>query len=110
MTGGLEQKLPIDAVEEALDVEIEHPVAAPTALTSRAHGIDRRFAGSVAVGVGVKHRLHNQLQIASGDVLSDAVRNRRNAQRSRPTIRLTAYTSAPFLLLAVTVGSLIAFC
>src|SRR6266446_8899475 len=50
MTDGLEQKLPIDAIEEALDVEIEHPVAAPAALASRAHGIDRRFAGSVAVG------------------------------------------------------------
>src|SRR5262245_25040572 len=29
----------------------EHPVVAPAALASRAHGIDRRFAGSVAIGV-----------------------------------------------------------
>src|SRR5262249_46898673 len=71
-----------------LNVEVEHPVVAPTALTSRAHGIDCRRAGSVAVGVGVKHRLHNRLQVASGDVLSDAVRNCWNAQQSRPTIRL----------------------
>ena len=42
MTDGLEQKLPIDAVEEALDVEIEHPVVAPTALARLVHGIERR--------------------------------------------------------------------
>ena len=83
-----EHQLPIDAVEETLNVEVEHPVVAPTALTSRAHGIDCRRAGSVAVGVAVKHRFHNRLQVASGDVLSDAVRNCWNAQRSRPTIRL----------------------
>src|SRR5260370_33252880 len=74
--------------KKPLDVEIEHPVAAPAALASRAHGIDRRFAGSVAVGVGVKHRLHDRLQVASGDLLSDAVTHRRYAQRSRPPIRL----------------------
>src|SRR5213076_382958 len=34
-----EHQLPIDAVEETLDVEVEHPVVAPAALTSRAHGI-----------------------------------------------------------------------
>src|SRR5262249_4570503 len=34
MADCLEQKLPIDAVEEALNVEIEHPAVAPTALAS----------------------------------------------------------------------------
>src|SRR5262245_55000556 len=56
LTDSLEHQLPIDAIEEALDVEIKHPVVAPTALTSRAHGIDRRFAGSVAIGIRLKHR------------------------------------------------------
>src|SRR6516164_694596 len=83
-----EQKLPIDAVEEALDVEIEHPVVAPAALTSLMHGVDRRFAGPVAVGVGMEYRLQNGLQVASGDLLSDAVSDRRNTQRPRPAIRL----------------------
>ena len=82
-----EQKLPIDAVEEALDVEIEHPVVAPAALTSLMHGVDRRFAGPVAIGVGMEHRLQDWLQVAAGDLLSDAVSDRRNTQRSRPTIR-----------------------
>src|SRR5947208_1453267 len=87
MTDRLEQKLPIDAVEEALDVEIEHPVVAPAALASLVHGIDRRFAGPVAVGVGMKPRLQDRLQVTSGRLLSDAVSNRRNAQRSRAAIR-----------------------
>src|SRR5882757_10941277 len=37
-----EHQLPIDAVEIGFYVEIEHPVIAPTALTSLAHGVDRR--------------------------------------------------------------------
>ena len=74
----LEQKLPIDAVEEALDVEIEHPVVAPTALTSLMHGVDCGFAGPVAIRVGVEYRLHGRLQVASGDLLSNAISNRRH--------------------------------
>src|SRR5262249_22364877 len=52
MADGLEQQLPIDAVEEALDVEIEHPVVAPAAHTSCAHGINCRSAGPLAIGTG----------------------------------------------------------
>src|SRR5262245_23553490 len=88
MTDSLEQQLPIDAVEEALDVEIEHPVVTPTALASLVHGIDRRFAGPVAVRVGVEHRFKDRLQVASDDLLGRAVRNRWDPQRSRPTVRL----------------------
>src|SRR5262249_1448237 len=32
-----EHQLPIDAVKETFDIEIEHPVVAPTPLTSSAH-------------------------------------------------------------------------
>ncbi len=51
----------VDPVEEALDVEIEHPVVTPAALASLVHGIDRRFAGPVAIGVGVERRLKDRL-------------------------------------------------
>src|SRR5689334_17575270 len=44
MTDCLEQQLPIDTVEVALYVDIEHPVVAPAALTGLAYGIDRRSA------------------------------------------------------------------
>ena len=88
VTDSFEHQLPIDAIEEAADIDIEHPVVTPAALASGVHRFDGRFAGSVAVGVDMKHRLHDRLQIASGNLLSDAVSNCRNAQRSRPTIRL----------------------
>src|SRR5262245_17450010 len=88
LTDSLEHQLPIDAIEEALDVEIEHPVIAPAALASLVHSLDRRFAGPVAIGVDVEHWLQDRLQIAPNDLLSDAISNRRNPQRSRPTIRL----------------------
>jgi hypothetical protein len=83
-TDGLEHQLPINAVEEALDVEIENPIVAPAALASLAHGINRRFAGPVAIGIGVEHRLQDRLQIATGDLLGNAVGDRWNPQRPRP--------------------------
>ena len=49
---------------------------------------DEDRASMPAVRIGMKHRVHDRLQIASGDLLSDGVGDRRNAQRSRPTIRL----------------------
>src|ERR1700730_9027989 len=87
-TDGLEQQLPINAVEEALDVEIENPIVAPTALASLAHGINRRFAGPVAVGIGVEHRLQDRLQIAASDLLGGAISDSWNTQRPPPAIRL----------------------
>src|SRR5438045_4217404 len=50
MTDCLEQQLPIDTVEVAFDVDVEHPGVAPAALTGLAYGIDRRSAGPVAIG------------------------------------------------------------
>src|SRR3954464_1720364 len=83
-----EHQLPIDAVEIGFYVEIEHPVIAPTALTSLAHGGDRRFAGPVAIGVSMEHRLQTRLQVATGNFLGDSVRDSWNAQRARTAIRL----------------------
>src|SRR5215472_8169751 len=88
MTDRLEQQLPIDTVEVAFDVDVEHPVVAPAALTSLAYGIDRRSAGPVAIRVGVEHRLQMRLQVTSGDLLGDTVGDRRNAQRARSTVCL----------------------
>src|SRR5215813_2309245 len=83
----LEHQLPIDAVEVSFDVDVEHPVVSPAALTGLAHRIDRRSAGPVAIRVGVEHRLQTRLQIATGDLLGDAVSDRWNAQRTRTAIR-----------------------
>ena len=87
MTNRLEHQLPINAVEIGLYVEIEHPVVPPAALTSLAHGIDRRFAGPVAIRVGMKHRLQTRLQVATDNFLGDTVAPW-NAQRARTAVHL----------------------
>ena len=88
MTHRLEQQLPIDTVEVTFDVDVEHPVVAPAALTSLAYSVDRRSAGPIAIRVGVEHRLQIRLQVAPGDLLGDTVGDRRNAQRARATVCL----------------------
>jgi hypothetical protein len=87
LADGLEHQCPIDGVEEGAHIEIKHPVVAPTALTSRAHGIDGRLAGPVTVGVRMKHWLQDRLQKTTRDFLGDAIGDRWNAQRSRAAIR-----------------------
>ena len=47
----LEKKLPVDAVEIALEVDVKHPVVSPAALTSRPDCVDRRAARSISIGV-----------------------------------------------------------
>src|SRR5215470_11039195 len=79
-----EQQLPIDTVEVSFNIDIEHPVISPAALTGLAHRIDRRLAGSVAVGVGMKHWLQYRLQVTTDDLLSAAVGDSWNTQRPRP--------------------------
>src|SRR5262249_22902968 len=79
-----EQQLPIDTVEVSFNIDIEHPVISPAALTGLAHRIDRRLAGSVAIGVGMKHWLQYRLQVTTDDLLSAAVGDSWNTQRPRP--------------------------
>ena len=88
MADRLEQQLPIDAVEVAFDVNVEHEVIAPAALTRLTHGIDRRSAGPVAIEVGMKHRLQTRPRVAADDFLGTAIRDRWNTQRARAAIRL----------------------
>src|SRR5262245_8029306 len=71
MADSLEQQLPIDAVEETFDVEIEHPVVAPAALTSCTHGIKCRSAGPVTIGISVERRLQVRLQETTSDFQRD---------------------------------------
>jgi hypothetical protein len=53
----MNEALPIDAVEVAFDVNVEHPVVSPAPLTGLMDGIDRRSARPVAIGVGVERGL-----------------------------------------------------
>src|SRR6516165_4128761 len=93
MADRFEQQLPVDTVEVAFYVDVEHPIVTPAALTRRAHRIDRRSVGSVAIGVGVEHRLETRLQITTSDLLGDTVCNRRYSQRAHAAVRLWNFHS-----------------
>src|SRR6516162_5526324 len=82
----LEQQRPIDAVKIALDVNIEHPVEPPAALSGLPEGVDRRSAGAVSVGVIVEDGVQDGLQIPFDDFLCDSVTDRWDAQRPGSTI------------------------
>jgi hypothetical protein len=69
--------------EEALDVDVEHPVGAPASLASRPDGVDRRPAGTITVGVGVERRFQQRLQVSSDHLLRDTIGDRRDTQRAR---------------------------
>src|SRR4029450_12248322 len=73
LTDRLEHQLPINTVEIGLNVQIKYPAVAPAALSRCAHAVDRRFARSVAVGVRMKHRLQDRLQVTPGDFLGDSI-------------------------------------
>src|SRR4051812_6314335 len=88
MTNRLEQQLSIDAVEVALDVDIEPPCKPPAALTGLLEGIDRRSAGAVPIGVRVEAGPQDRLQVLFDDFLGNSVANRWNAQRPGPSIAL----------------------
>jgi len=75
-------------VQERLDVEVEHPVISPAALTCRAHGVDRRAAGSVTVTVRMEQRVQARLPIPADNLLRDSIRHRWDTQRPRPARRL----------------------
>jgi hypothetical protein len=47
-------------IEEALDVEIQNPRVTPASLPRHADRIERRFAGSISIGVLVEEGLHKR--------------------------------------------------
>src|SRR5438309_9941954 len=52
------QKTPVDFVEEALDVQIEHPIVIPTAASGHDQRIMRRFSRTISIGILMEHRLY----------------------------------------------------
>jgi hypothetical protein len=78
---------PIDAVEVALDVDVEHPDVTPASLTRRPDGVDGRSAWSIAVGILVEDWLKDGFQISLDDFLGDAIGDCWNTKRplSRPS-------------------------
>src|SRR5271154_5128267 len=61
---------------------------APASLPRPPNRIERRFVGSISIGVIVEVRLHERLQEPLDHRLSNAVGNRRNPEWPRPAVSL----------------------
>ena len=77
---GPDQKRLIDVIEEAFDVQIQHPVPAPATLPGRADGLDRGLAGPIPIGILVEDWLQEWFQVSFDNHLRDPVRDRGNSQ------------------------------
>ena len=73
LTNRFEEQSPINAVEVALDIDIEHPVVPPAPLASLADCIDGRAARSISIGVVVEDGLQDWFQIPLDDFLGYAI-------------------------------------
>ena len=80
---GPHQKPPINLIEEAPDVEVDHPVMPPASLPRHGQCIVCRSARAVSIGVGMEHRFQYRLQVPLDYRLDDAIRDRRYAERPR---------------------------
>ena len=65
MSNRSHQEIMIDPIKEALHVEIENPVIAPTPLARDPYGINSRSTRPKSIGVFVKMRLQQRLQMSS---------------------------------------------
>src|SRR6266480_4877775 len=77
----------IDAVEEFLDVQINHPVLLPAAPPARPHRIQRGPLRPITIGVGVEFWFHSFLQLHGYHRLRDSVRDGRHAEDPHPAMR-----------------------
>src|SRR5208337_5061070 len=83
-TNRLEEQAPIDAVEVALDVDIEHPVVTPASLTRCPDCVDGRAAWSISIGILMEDGLQDGFQISLDDFLGNAIGDRWNTKRPLP--------------------------
>src|SRR3954469_8219541 len=81
-THGQHQETPVDLVEEALDVQIEHPIVIPTTASGHDQCIMRRFSWTISIRILVEHGFQDRLQVTLDDHLSDSVGDRWNTKRS----------------------------
>ena len=102
---GLHQKAPIDFIEEAFDIKVEHPIVAPTTASGHGQRIMRRFPRTIPVGVRVEHGLQDRFQVALDDHLGDSVGDRRDAQRPSSSSISFRYIDAPHRWREVAAGT-----
>src|ERR1700745_4203105 len=82
------KQIGIDAVEEGLDIKIKNPRMAPASLPRPPDRIERRFVGSISIGVVVEVRLHEWLQETLDHRLGNAIGDRRYSERPGPVVPL----------------------
>ena len=87
----LDQQLPGHAVEEPLDIQVDHPVLRPAAPSAHRDRVQRRPARPVAVGVGMEARLHRLLQPPRHHGLGDPVRDRGHPKHPGPAAMRLGY-------------------
>src|SRR5215203_99521 len=85
---GTLDEIMIQAVKERLNVQINHPVGGPASFPRSPHGVERRPARSIGVGVRVEPGLHFRLEHHLRDRLCNSVRHRRNAEGTHATVCL----------------------
>ena len=71
----LENKIMRHGVEEFLDIQVNDPVASPTTFSACSHCVQSRPFWTITIGVRVKHRFHQWLQIHLGHRLHDSIRD-----------------------------------
>src|SRR5215813_3987854 len=77
-----------NGIKKCFDVQIDHPVDAPTAFPRHCHRVKRGPLRSIAIGVRVETRLHQWLQHHLHDRLRHTVGNGRNAEWARAAVVL----------------------
>src|ERR1700690_1912868 len=83
----------IDGVEEAFDVQVQHPREPPAALTRHGNRLVRRATRPVGIGVSMEVRLEWWLQTMFDHRLCHSVRNRWDSQWPRAASCLRYFNS-----------------
>jgi hypothetical protein len=78
----------VDVVKQSFDVELQNPIILPAPLARYLHGIQRRFCGSISVGVWQEDRLHSRFKDHFNNHLRHTIRYGRYAQNAFPAILL----------------------
>lgn len=85
---GSHQEVPVDLIEEALDIKVKHPVMVPTSPSGHAQCLVRRFPWTISIGILVKSGFQDWFQVSFDDPLGDSVGDRWNAKRPGPSQNL----------------------
>jgi len=80
-----------DAVEELLDVQIDHPAAPQAAVPAHPRRVQGRPARPVPIGIPVENRLHADPQMPGHDRLGNPVSDSRDAEHPGPAAMLFRY-------------------